>query len=179
MSKIGKMPINIGDATIELKGNTVFYKGKNAEGSHVIPDFLSINLENKLLKIDMPHFKKHLKKDWGLHRALLSNKISGANNLFEKKILIVGLGFKVQLNDNNMIFSLGFSHKINLELPKAVFLQVDKSGQKLTFSSANKELLGLTCDTVRSLRPPEPYKGTGIRLENEVIIRKAGKTKSS
>lgn len=178
MSKIGKMPINIGDASVEVKGNTVFYKGKHSEGSHQVPDFLTITLDDKLLKIDMPHLQKFRKKDWGLHRALLANKIAGANKPFEKKVQIIGLGYKVQLGGSKMTFSLGYSHKIELELPKTVSLNVDKSGQNLTFSCPDKELLGKTCDSVRSLRPPEPYKGTGIKLEDEVIRRKAGKTKS-
>lgn len=178
MSKIGNKPIDINQTSVEVKGNTIFYKGKNSEGSHEIPDFLKATLDGKFLKIEMPNFKRYRKKDWGLHRALLANKILGASKLFEKKVQIVGLGYKVQLAGNKMTFSLGYSHKIDMDLPKSVALVVDKTGQNLIFSSSDKELLGQICDAVRSLRPPEPYKGTGIKLEGEVIIRKAGKTKS-
>ena len=173
------MPINIGDAKVEIKGREISFKGKHSEGVHQLPLFLKASLEDKILKIDMPNFKSSRKKDWGLHRALLSNKISGSNVPFQKKVQITGLGYKVQLTGNQMTFSLGFSHKIDLALPKNVTLEVDKTGQKLTFSSPDKDLLGHTCDSVRSLRPTEPYKGTGIKLEGEIIIRKAGKTKSS
>jgi len=97
---------------------------------------------------------------------------------FEKKVIITGLGFKVQMAGSKLNFSLGYSHKIDLELPKDIKLEVDKSGQNLLFKSAHKDKLGQFCDQVRSLRRVEPYKGTGIRFEDEIVIRKAGKTKS-
>jgi large subunit ribosomal protein L6 len=114
-----------------------------------------------------------------MHRALLANKVKGAETGFEKKIKIVGLGYKAQLAGKKLTFSLGYSHKIDYELPEGVDVKLDKTGQNLVFSSSNKLLLGDVCSHIRKLRPPEPYKGTGIIVGDEVIIRKAGKTKAA
>ncbi|MBT4577801.1 50S ribosomal protein L6, partial [bacterium] len=115
---------------------------------------------------------------WGLHRALLANKIKGADVGFVRKLQIIGLGYKAILKGRNIELSLGFSHKINYELPEGVDLSTDKSGQNLTFSSYDKEVLGTVCSQIRSMRPPEPYKGTGVRYDDEIVARKAGKSKA-
>ncbi len=120
-----------------------------------------------------------IKRGWGLHRALLANEIYGAEVGFEKKIEINGLGYKASVSGSKVVFALGYSHKIDLNLPEGVTLEVDKSGQKLTFKGSNKELVGQVCSLVRSLRPPEPYKGTGVKLATETIRRKAGKAKAA
>jgi large subunit ribosomal protein L6 len=116
---------------------------------------------------------------WGLHRALLANMIKGAETGFEQKMTIVGLGFKALLSGKKVTLTLGYTHKIDYELPEKVTLEVDKTGQMLTFRSSDKFILGNVCDAIRSFRPPEPYKGTGIIRAGEVVIRKAGKTKAS
>ena len=99
-----------------------------------------------------------------MHRALLANKIKGIQQDFEKIVQINGLGFKAAVSGSKVVFSLGYSHKIDFNLPKDVTLEVDKTGQRLVFRSPDKEQLGQVCSQVRALRPPEPYKGTGIKL---------------
>lgn len=178
MSKIGKKPIDLNNAQIEIVGQEVRYKGKTTSGVYHLPEFIKAESDGKRLKLVLLGDSEN-KKFWGLHRALLANKIKGASELFDKKVQIVGLGFKAELMGSKIKFSLGFSHKIEIELPKIVSLEVDKSGQNLVFRSFDKEVLGQICADIRSLRPPEPYKGTGIRVGNEVIIRKAGKTKAA
>ncbi len=116
---------------------------------------------------------------WGLHRALLANKVKGVDTGFEKKVKIVGLGYKAQPSGKKLTFSLGYSHKVYYQLPEGVDVVVDKTGQNLVFKAADKFLLGNACDAVRALRFPEPYKGTGIIREGDVIIRKAGKAKAA
>lgn len=178
MSKIGRKPIDVNNVKIELKGPDIHYQGKNASGVHTLPYFLGATVENNLLKIDLKSNPRENKKFWGLHRALLANKIYGANQNFEKKLVIKGLGFKAEVSGKNVKFTLGYSHKIDFVLPDNILFSTDKTGQNLTVQSFDKELLGKVCDQIRSLRTPEPYKGTGIRYEDEVIIRKAGKTKA-
>lgn len=178
MSKIGRKPINIGNAKIEVNNNIVKYKGKLAEGSHELPDLLAIELKDKELYITSKKLTKDTNRLWGLHRALLTNKIKGADTGFEKVLRINGLGFKAAVTGPKIQFSLGFSHKIDFTLPTEVKVEVDKAGQLMTFRSPYKDLLGQVCSDVRALRPPEPYKGTGIKYENETILRKAGKAKS-
>ena len=186
MSKIGRKPIKIGSVKVEIKDNEIHYAGKRASGVHILPEQLSAQLDGDSLLLVIREKDSLNEKEigrifevWGLHRALLANKIKGAQEDFARGLLITGLGFKAQLSGAKVTFNLGFTHKIEMELPKEVSLEIDKSGQKLMFKSPDKELLGKVCSHVRSMRPPEPYKGTGIKYDNEVIVRKAGKTKAA
>lgn len=179
MSKIGRKPIVFSSAKVEVSGHSVHIDGPKAKIVHDLPHELSANVEGKSLLIKLANNNdRKVVALWGLHRALLANKIKGAEAGFEQKVKIVGLGFKAAAVGQNMTFSLGYSHKTEYELPANITVEIDKTGQQLTFKGTDRELLGSVCDTVRSFRKPEPYKGTGIMLENEVIIRKAGKTKS-
>lgn len=184
MSKIGRKPIDLNGVTVDIQNNELHYKGKKNSGTYHLPAVLTASLaDGKLqLHVNKAASIKELKsanRVWGLHRALLTNALKGANQDFEKKLEINGLGFKAALSGNKIVFTLGYSHKIDFELPKDVTFEVDKTGQKLLFKSPNKELLGHVCSKVRALRPPEPYKGTGIKYNTEVIARKAGKTKAA
>jgi large subunit ribosomal protein L6 len=181
MSKIGRKPITLGNVQVQVHNHTVTYKGKNASGTHELPDFIEAHLdENKLsLNIAEDMRNRDTSRVWGLHRALLANEIHGADTGFVRQLQINGLGFKAALSGNKVIFTLGYTHKIELLLPKEVSLEIDKTGQLLTFKSFDKMVLGEVCDKVRSFRVPEPYKGTGIKYSNEVIVRKAGKTKAA
>lgn len=180
MSKIGRKPIAVDNAKVEVKGQQVHYKGKFSSGVHELPEFIKIDFDGSFVKLTLLETENNNNKFWGLHRALLANKIKGSNELFEKKVQIVGLGFKAELLGKTKVkFSLGFSHKIEKPLPEIVSLEIDKTGQILTFKSSDKEVLGQVCATIRALRPPEPYKGTGIKFVGEVIRRKAGKTKAA
>ena len=179
MSKIGRKPIVFSSAKIEVNDQLVRIDGPKAKIVHELPQELSASVEGKtlLIKLAMKDDRKVLAL-WGLHRALLANKVKGAETGFEQKVKIVGLGFKALAVGQKMTFSLGYSHKTEYELPANISVEIDKTGQQLTFKGTDRELLGKVCDAVRSFRKPEPYKGTGIMLEGEVIIRKAGKTKS-
>ncbi len=179
MSKIGRKPIELSGVQVEIKDGEVHYKGRKASGVHVLPPELNATLDSKTLKLTLKSESKHANQLWGLHRALLANELKGADQGFEKQLRIVGLGFKAAPQGPNLQFSLGFSHKVDFPMPQGVTVEIDKSGQLLTFKSTDKTLLGLVCGKVRALRPPEPYKGTGIQYVNEVILRKAGKAKSA
>lgn len=182
MSKIGRKPIDIGSAKVEIKGNEIHFSGKKGSGVYVLPEGMNATLTDKLLVLGFDKNGQNssdMNRIWGLHRALLANKIKGCQQEFERVLQINGLGFKAAVSGDKVLFSLGFSHKIDYILPKGVALEVDKTGQRLTFRSPDKELMGHVCSQVRALRPPEPYKGTGIKFETEVIARKAGKTKAA
>ncbi len=178
MSKVGRRPIKLNDVKIQIDGQEIKYTGKCASGTHLIPDVLEIKYENNEVSLVPRKITRESKCFWGLHRALLANKIEGAQKPFEKQVQIVGLGYKAIPKGSIVEFSLGYSHKIDFDLPKGVTLEVDKVGQLLTLKSTDKELLGQTCGQLRFLRPVEPYKGTGIRLTTDVVIRKTGKTKA-
>ena len=164
--------------TVEIKNNEIHYKGKKTNGVHVLPESLSASLNGKLLSIVSNVRDADTNRIWGLNRALLANRIKGSDQAFEKQLKIIGLGYKGILSGAKIQFSLGYSHKIDFAIPKDVIVEIDKSGQLITVKCSDKEILGHVCSSIRSLRPPEPYKGTGIRL-GEKIIRKAGKTKSA
>lgn len=179
MSKIGRKPIGIGNTVVEIKGNTVHFKGKRGAGAHELPSFLEAKLDNKKLAISLRDGDRSHNNSWGLHRALLANELHGVDLGFEKQLQIVGLGFKAMVSGNKVELTLGYSHKITYILPKDVTVETDKTGQLLTIKSSDKELVGHVCSVIRSFRVPEPYKGTGIKLTTEVIARKAGKTKTA
>ena len=180
MSKIGRKPILFNNVKVEIKDGTVSINGSNANFIHKLPSCIKATLKDKVLILSVDNTTRKNKMLWGLHRALLANKIKGAEQDFEQKINIVGLGYKAQISGSKIVFSLGYSHKIKYEVPKGAQVSLlDKKGQLLIVKSASKNLLGDVCDTIKSFRLPEPYKGTGIIKEGEYIIRKAGKSKAS
>lgn len=182
MSKIGRKPIDITGVQVEIKGRKVHYNGKMSSGIYVLPESLEATIGGNLLKINLVKAfasKRFINRVWGLHRSLLANKIEGSNKGFEKQLKINGLGYKALVSGKKVTFSLGFSHKIDFELPEDVEMVVDKTGQALTLKSSDKALVGHVASTIRAMRPPEPYKGTGIQFVEEVILRKAGKAKAS
>lgn len=179
MSKIGRKAIEIGSVKVTVQGNDVQFVGKKATGAHQVPDCLKIELQENKLILSPARQTSDMNRLWGLHRALLANKIKGADQGFEKQIRIVGLGFKAVAQGSKIQFSLGFSHKIDFDLPADVTVEIDKSGQLLTFKSPDREALGQACSDVCALRLPEPYKGTGVQYVGQVLIRKAGKAKSA
>jgi large subunit ribosomal protein L6 len=182
MSKIGRKPILLNNVTVDIKGNLIHYKGQNASGVYTLGDALKAEVtDNKLLlkpAVEQKVNSRNFNRIWGMHRALLANSLNGAGAGFEKEIQINGLGYKAVQAGNKLTFSLGYSHKKELELPSDVTVKIDKTGQRLTFCSANRQKLGQVCGQVKLLRKTEPYKGTGIKLATEEIIRKAGKTKA-
>jgi large subunit ribosomal protein L6 len=182
MSKIGRRPIATDGVQVEVKNGVVHYKGPKSFGEHVLPESLEVKLDGKTLALyPAPAFarERSINQVWGLHRSLLDSKIKGASHGFERRLQINGLGFKAQVSGKNVVFALGFSHKIDFELPDTVTMEVDKTGQHITLKSPNKELVGQVASTMRALRPPEPYKGTGVKYVEEVILRKAGKAKAA
>lgn len=179
MSKIGRQPIKISSASVTLNDHVLAIKGVKGAFTHEFPEVLSVALDQGSLKISVKENTRENRMLWGLHHALIANKIKGVEQGFEMKVTIVGLGFKAALAGKKMTFTLGYTNKIDYQLPDSVSVDIDKTGQLLVFKSADKFVLGNVCDDVRNFRLPEPYKGKGIIREHDVIIRKAGKAKSS
>jgi large subunit ribosomal protein L6 len=186
MSKIGRKPISLNGVAVEVKGNDVHYKGPKSSGVyHLSPD-ITARVEDAHLylvpaksAVAMQQKQaRNINREWGLHRALLANELGGAAQEFEKMLEINGLGYKAALAGNKVVLTLGYSHKIEEDIPAGITMVIDKSGQKVKASSSDRELLGEFCSKIRALRAPEPYKGKGIKLQTEVIFRKtAGKGK--
>lgn len=179
MSKIGRKPIVFSSAKIEIKDRSISLSGPKGKMDHQIPSCLIIKKDDRALTLSVEKETRQNRMQWGLHRALLANKIKGVEEGFEKTLKIVGLGYKAQLTGKKLVFTLGYSHKIEYTLLEGVEAVVDRSGQILTLRSIDKYLLGRACDAIRSFRKPEPYKGTGIIRDGETIKRKAGKAKAT
>lgn len=176
MSKIGRKAISLQGLTVTVDGQVVSYKGAKQSGTYIVPDCLSINVEGDTLRLGLAKAgDRNNNNVWGLHRALLANQLQGAREEFSIEVVIVGLGYKGELKGDNIVFSLGYSHKIDFPVPKEVTVAFDKTGQNLTIKSCSKFLAGDVAQRICALRRPEPYKGTGVRLANEVIHRKVGK----
>jgi len=187
MSKIGRKPIDISKVQVIESGSKLVLKNAGDSVSIEIPKTLQIRIVDKQLFLE-PNFdlnnadhtvRREVSRTWGLYRALLNNYVQGLAKQFESELHINGLGFKAVPVGRSITFTLGYSHKIDFQLPQGVSVDVDKTGQRLTIKSTNKEIVGKVCSDIKALRPTEPYKGTGIKLAKEVILRKAGKTKSS
>lgn len=177
MSKIGRKPISTQDLTVTVDGQVVSFKGAKNAGNYVLPECLRAKLEDNTIRLELVDAQNRKEYNvWGMHRALLANELMGSREEFLVNVIIVGLGYKGELSGDTIVFSLGYSHKINFKLPSNVSVIIDKVGQKLSIKSNNKFLVGDVAQRICALRRPEPYKGTGVRLETEVIHRKTGKS---
>ncbi|MBT2558950.1 50S ribosomal protein L6 [Hymenobacter sp. ISL-91] len=183
MSRIGKLPISLPDnVQIEVsKDNNVTVKGP--KGTLVVPVDRDINVatEEGQLVVTRPTEQKRHKAMHGLYRSLLNNAIDGVSNGLEKKLELVGVGYKAAMAGTTLELSLGYSHNIFLALPAEVTATaVTEKGKNpiVTLTSIDKQLLGQVAAKIRSLRKVEPYKGKGVRFVGEQIRRKAGKTAS-
>lgn len=181
MSKIGRKGISLDSIEVVLDNNTIFFTGKEDKGKYIVPNIFKVFIEDNMLYVvpssDEYKNKKEIFAMWGLHRALINNAISGARKLFEKQIKIEGLGYKADMEKDIIIFSLGFSHKVNYQIPQGISVEIDKSKQNILVKSSKKDLLGHVCAQIKSFRPVEPYKGKGIYYLGETVMRKEGKTK--
>lgn len=174
MSRIGKKPIAIPDnVTISVTGNLITVRGPKGELLRSLhPD---IRTETKEGMFFLFPSRKTKKSDalWGLFRSLIANMVIGVTNGFVKKLEFEGVGFRASLEGNSLVMQLGFSHPVRFEAPDGIKLIVEKN--TITISGIDKELVGNVASQIRRLKPPEPYKGKGIRYQGEVIRRKVGK----
>jgi large subunit ribosomal protein L6 len=181
MSRIGKKPINIpAGVTITIgDNNVVTAKGPKGELSQKIDSDISLSIEDGVLTVARPTEQKRHKAIHGLSRSLINNLVEGVSTGYKKELELVGVGYKATNNGNVIDMSLGYSHNIFFVVPSeiAVATRMEKGKNPIiTLESNDKQLLGMICAKIRTLRKIEPYKGKGIRFVGEVVRRKAGKT---
>ena len=181
MSRIGKLPIAIPEGVdISVTDtNRVKVKGKLGELEQLVDPAIKVNIEEGTLALERATESKDHKAKHGLYRALINNMVQGVSEGFEIELEIVGVGYRVDVKGQVMDLSLGYSHHIYLELPKEVSVEATTERGKsplLKLKSHDKQLLGQVAAKIRSLRPPEPYKGKGIKFKGEVLRKKAGKS---
>jgi large subunit ribosomal protein L6 len=183
MSRIGKLPIKLpnGVTVTVTNDNTVTVKGPKGELSQKLDPDIKIEIKETELLVTRPTDQKRHKALHGLYRSLLNNMVEGVSHGFKIEQEFVGVGYKAEAKGQMLEMSLGYSHDIFMKLPKEVKLEAKterRSNPIVTLTSADKQLLGQVAAKIRSLRPPEPYKGKGIKYVGEQLRKKAGKSAS-
>lgn len=181
MSRIGKLPIAIpeGVDVSVTDTNRVKVKGKLGELEQLVDPAIKMNIEDGTITLERATESKDHKSKHGLYRALINNMVKGVSDGYEINLEIVGVGYRAEVKGQVIDLSLGFSHHIYMELPEEVKVEaITERGKspQLKLKSYDKQLIGQVAAKIRSLRPPEPYKGKGIKFKGEVLRKKAGKS---
>jgi large subunit ribosomal protein L6 len=175
MSRIGKHPIPVPKGvTVTIDGNHIKVKGPKGELERKINPEMKIAMENDQVTVSRPSDDANHKALHGLSRTLVANMVEGVTTGFSKQLDITGVGYKAEVRPYGLQLALGFSHAVEYKAPKGIKLSAPIPTQILV-EGANKEIVGQVAAELRSLRPPEPYKGKGIKYQGEVVRRKAGK----
>jgi len=179
MSKIGKINISIPDTVkVGLSGNVINVEGPLGKKSMNIDlDMFDLNIkEGKEISIKPKKINQNSKRLWGMNRSLINNAIIGSSKGYEKTLELVGVGFRATLKGKQLNLQLGFSHDINFDIPEGIKISVEKQ-TIVKINGADKQQIGMVVSKIKSLRPPEPYKGKGIKEKDQYILRKEGKKK--
>ena len=176
MSRIGNKPINIPqNVEMTISGKSVSVKGPLGEDRLEVLDGISVLRDGNTVLIKPDNDEKNTIALQGLFRSLINNMVVGTSEGFVKELEIVGVGYRATQQGENILFQLGYSHTITFEPPKGIVLEVLEP-TKFKVKGASKQAVGQVAANIRGLRPPEPYKGKGIRYKNEIVRKKAGKT---
>lgn len=180
MSRIGRQPIQIpAGVTVNARDSLVEISGPFGALSFVLPSGIAMTKEDALLRVQPEESAEkeeqsyRVRARWGTSRAILAHMVAGVTKGFEKRLELEGIGYRVTLDGSTLVFALGLSHPVRFLAPAGITFKVEKN--TITVFGASKELVGRTASAIRALKPPEPYKGKGIRYVGEVIRRKAGK----
>lgn len=175
MSRIGKLPVDIPSGIeVKVKGGKIIFRSGKVSKEIDTRDNVFVKIENNQIIFSPKGDDRQSKAFWGTYRSLSDNVIIGFTKGFEKKLEINGVGYKAAVKGNTLELSLGFSHPINYDFPKNITINVEKN--IVTIKGDDKQVVGQVAADIRSFRPPEPYKGKGVKYVEETIIRKAGKT---
>ena len=175
MSRIGKKPIQIPEKTkISYKDRVITVEGPKGSLTRTIREDVDLNIEDNVITVVAGGDKKTASAFQGMTRALVANMVIGVSAGFSRTLEINGIGYRAELKGKNLVLNLGYSHPIDFELPEGIDAKVEKT--TVTILGIDKELVGHVASSIRRLRPPEPYKGKGIKYADEYIQKKAGKT---
>ncbi len=175
MSRIGRAPIPIPDGvTVDLDGQHVAVKGPKGELRHTVAEPITVVEEHGVLRVTRPTDRGPHRALHGLSRSLLANMVTGVTDGFRRVLEIEGVGYRAQLKGKSVELALGFSHAVTVDPPEGITFEVPETS-RIIVSGADKQAVGQTAAEIRDLRPPEPYKGKGIRYAGERVRRKVGK----
>lgn len=176
MSRVGKKPIPVPKGVqVDVQGNTVRVKGPKGELSRSFSPEIGIALEDSTVVVTRPSDAPAVRALHGTTRAVIQNMVTGVNDGFSKALQVEGVGYRAELKGKQLVMALGFSHPVTVEPPAGITFAVDERTRTITISGIDKELVGQVASDVRAWRPPEPYKGKGLRYLGERVRRKAGK----
>ena len=176
MSRIGRTPIVIPQGVkIEVDKKTVTVEGPNGKLSRVVAPALDVDVGEKEVTVERRDESKHTRALHGLYRSLLNNMIVGVSEGFTVVLTISGVGYRAEVQDKTLLLNLGYSNPIEYPIPEDIIIEVE-SNNKITIKGNNKERVGQVGAEIRSFRPPEPYKGKGVKYETELVKRKIGKS---
>jgi large subunit ribosomal protein L6 len=177
MSRIGKRPITVPKGvTVTLDGQTVTVKGPKGERSWTVAEEIEVKQEEGELTLVARADTQRARAMWGLSRTLVDNMVTGVTDGFTRKLELVGVGYRAAMKGNDLSLQLGFSHEVDIKAPEGVTFAVPKQTE-INISGADKQVVGELAANIRKLRPPEPYKGKGVRYAGEKVRRKEGKKK--
>lgn len=176
MSRIGKRPINIpAKVVVSIEGQKVSVKGPKGELSRELPAEVIVAQEGETLEVKRRDESRAARQRHGLCRTLVANMVQGVSEGFQKRLEIQGVGYRAQVQGRNLILNVGYSNPVEINPPEGISVAVENNTNVIV-SGINKEIVGNTAAKIRDVRPPEPYKGKGIRYAGEQVRRKAGKT---
>jgi len=177
MSRIGKKPVSIPDGvTATVDGQVVTAKGPKGELKYVVNDEVLVAMEDGAVNVQPRNQSKDARSKWGMSRTMISNIMEGVKNGFERKLEINGVGYRAAMQGKNIQLSLGYSHEVVYSVPEGVSAACPKPTE-IVLNGIDKQQLGQVAAEIREFRPPEPYKGKGVKYAEETIIRKEGKKK--
>jgi large subunit ribosomal protein L6 len=176
MSRIGRLPVEIpAGVNVEIKGTYVSVKGPKGELSHIFPPVISIKQEGSEIIVERKSEEKFDRSMHGTARAVINNMVVGVSEGFEKGLEIQGVGYRAELQGETLVLYVGYSHDVPIEPPAGISFEVENRGREIKVKGADKQAVGQIAAVIRRMRPPEPYKGKGIRYVGEHVRRKAGK----
>ena len=175
MSRIGKRPIQIPDkVSVTIEGQQVTVKGPKGELSRVLPTKVLVEQDNGTILVQRQDESRPARQRHGLCRTLVANMVEGVSQGFQRRLEIQGVGYRAQVQGRNLVLNVGYSNPVTIEPPEGVQVAVE-ANTNVIVSGINKEVVGNTAAQIRGVRPPEPYKGKGIRYAGEFVRRKVGK----
>nr|ASV47587.1 ribosomal protein L6 [Chroomonas mesostigmatica CCMP1168] len=175
MSRIGKIPVKIPDKiNVTIEGDQITVKGPKGQLSRAIPDNILVIKEGENIQVSPKTKSIKSQQIYGLYRRLVANMVQGVSEGFQKKLTLQGVGYRSQVQGKKLILSVGYSHQVEIPAPDGIIISVEANTNVLV-SGIDKELVGQVAANIRSIRPPEPYKGKGIRYEGEYVRQKVGK----
>jgi len=177
MSRVGKVPVQVpSGVTIEVANDVLKAKGKLGELTAPISSEVSISVEDNVITVTPKDNSKKARSLWGTTRALVSNAVKGVSEGFTVDLEITGVGYRASVEGKNLVLALGFSHPVNYPIPEGVTVKCERP-TAISISGSDKQKIGQMAAEVRGFRPPEPFKGKGVRYADEQILRKEGKKK--